>query len=353
MKKKYIVILIIIVLLIGIRISLPFIALKYANKVLSEIPGYRGHITDVDICLIRGAYTIDSLTLDKIEGDQPVPFFSTTQIDLSVHWGALFHGNIVGEIIFEKPQVNFVASQDTADSQYGEDVDWTEPIKDLIPLQINLFTINNGEIHFRNFSSEPPVDVYLSNLQVQATNLSNAKDVGQTLPSHLALSATSVGNGKLSLEGDMNILKKIPDIDLDLKFESVDITALNDFLRAYANVDAEQGVFNLYAEFLTVDGQVDGYVKPLITDLTILDSDEEGTFLNKAWQGVVGTVMEIFENQPKDQFATKVPLNGNLNDTEAGILPGVWNIFKNAFVEAFKRNTDNTIDFGSTSSPDE
>ena len=263
MKTKYIIIIAIVLVLIGIRISLPFIVTKYVNKVLSDIPGYHGQISNVHISLFRGAYVIDSLAIEKIKGEQPVPFFSASKIDLSIHWKAIFHGKIVGEIAMLEPKINFIDGEDTVSSQYGDDVDWTKPIKDLMPLTINLFTAKKGEIHFQNFTSKPPVDMYLSDIDFEATNLSNASFDSDTLPSHLQLSASSIGNGNLSLVGDMNILKTIPDFDFDLKFENVDITALNNFLKAYANVDAEQGVFNLYAEFMAIDSQLDGYVKPI------------------------------------------------------------------------------------------
>ena len=346
MKKKYIVLLVFVGLLIIVRLMLPFFVVKYVNKVLSEIEGYQGSITDVDLHLYRGAYVIDSLVIEKIEGNQPVPFFSTKRIDLSVHWNAIFNGSIAGEVILEQPIINFVSGGDSAEAQYGEDVDWTKPIKELMPLQINLFTVNNGELHFQDFSAKPPVDVYLNDLQVETTNLSNAKNISDTLPSHLKLTAKSIGGGDLLLTGDMNILKEIPDFDLDLKFENVDLTALNDFLEAYAKVDAEQGIFHLYAEILLLNGQFEGYVKPLLVDLKIIDlSDDNKSALMKIWEVVVGFVLEIFQNQPNDQFATKVPISGDLNDTETGILPALWNILSNAFVQAFDKDTDGTINF--------
>ena len=346
MKKTYSILLVIVGLLIIIRLMLPYFVVKYVNKVLNDIEGYQGSIIDVDLHLYRGAYVIDSMVIEKIEGNQPVPFFASKRIDLSVHWNAIFDGRIVGEVILEQPKINFVAGGDSTEAQYGEDVDWTKPLKELIPLQINLFSVNNGELHFQDFSAEPPVDVYLNDLQLKTTNLSNAQNVNDTLPSNLKLTAKSLGNGDLLLTGNMNVLKEIPDFDLDLTFENVDITALNDFLEAYAKVDAEQGVFHLYAEMLLLDGQLEGYVKPLLVDLKVIDlSDDDKSALLKIWEVVVGTVLEVFENQPADQFATKMPISGDLKNTDAGILPALWNILSNAFVEAFKKNTDNTIEF--------
>jgi hypothetical protein len=32
---------------------------------------------------------------------------------------------------------------------------WTDLVKDLVPFKINRFSINDGEVHYRDFSSEP------------------------------------------------------------------------------------------------------------------------------------------------------------------------------------------------------
>ena len=58
--------------------------------------------------------------------------------------------------------------------------------------------------------------------------------------------------------------------------------------------------------------------------------------------------MEIFENQPKDQFATKVPMEGDLSNPDTAILPAIWTIFRNAFINALNKSVDDTIEFGDT-----
>jgi hypothetical protein len=48
--------------------------------------------------------------------------------------------------------------------------------------------------------------------------------------------------------------------------------------------------------------------------------------------------MEIFTNQSKDQFATQIELEGNLNNPETNFWSTLGGIFKNAFVKAFSNN---------------
>jgi len=46
----------VIVLLIALRIALPYILLHCANKTLAEVNGYYGQVNDIDVALYLGAY---------------------------------------------------------------------------------------------------------------------------------------------------------------------------------------------------------------------------------------------------------------------------------------------------------
>ena len=88
-RKVLIIVGVIVLILVGVRIALPYIIKSYVNNVLSSIPDYTGSIEDVDLNLWRGAYKIQEVKLLKTSGKIPVPFFSADEIDLSVEWGAL------------------------------------------------------------------------------------------------------------------------------------------------------------------------------------------------------------------------------------------------------------------------
>lgn len=354
-KKKWIILGSILFLLILARLTLPYFVTRYVNKVLADIDGYEGSIRDVDIHLIRGAYIIHGLKLFKVNGHDKVPFIDIPATDLSVEWSALFKGSVVGEIIFESPKLNFIGGDGDEtkapgnDTQTGEDVNWTEPIKELMPLQINRLEINNGSVFFYDFTTKPKVNIHLDSLQVLATNLNNADNQKERLPSSVIASATSVGGGKLHINMNINVLKEVPDLDLNLKFEGINMPALNDFFVAYSKVDIERGTFNLYSELAVNNGEIAGYVKPIAQNIKVVnwEKDKKNPF-NLVWQAIVGVVAEFFENQEENQFATKVPLQGNLKDVKSGVWPTIWNVFRNAFVKAFERNTDNTIKFSDT-----
>ena len=345
MSKKWIWISVIIVFIVAVRIALPFIIESYVNKTLDNLEGYTGSVQDIDLNLYRGAYVIDSFDIRKTGDSIPVPFVSVAKTDISLHWNALLNGALVGEVILKHPKINFANDKGNS-KQDGSGADWTKTLNELIPVKINRFEVINGKISYKDFSTSPQIDVFVEDLNLLATNLTNIKSKNDTLPSTLEASGTSIGGGHLDVTAGMNAMKEVPDLDLNLEFENVQMPALNDFVRAYTNTDVEKGVFNLYTEIVIKDAQLTGYVKPVLEDLKIVAWNEsEGNFIQKSWEALVGAVTELFENQAKDQLATRVPLEGNLNDPDVGVWPTVWNVFKNAFVNAFSKQVDHTLEF--------
>lgn len=333
-----------VVLLVILNFLLEPIVLKYVNKTLNEIEGYQGEVKDIDIALWRGAYRIDSLRLDKLDGKFPEPFFETRSIDISIEWKALFNGAIVGEIIVDKPVLIFAVEPDGGEVQAGEENDWVQTIQDLIPIQINRFEINDGSIFYKDYSTNPKVDVGLTEFNALATNLGNVVDEDELLPSHIDVSSNTSGAGRLSADMNINVLKEVPDFDFAMQLDSMQLTYLKDFTEAYANFTFKEGNLYLSSELAMKDGEYNGYVKPLINNVKVIDLDNEKTTVwRKAWEVIVGGVLEVLENQPKDQFATKVPLSGNVNNSDVGIWATIGNIFKNAFINAFNKNIDETI----------
>lgn len=345
-KRWKIVVAIVIVLLIIFRLILPSIVLKLVNKKLSTIENYYGHVEDIDIALIRGAYQINDLLLVKVDSvthqRDTIPFFKTSQVDLSVEWKAIFKGKIVGEVILESPVLNFVQGKHKGEDVKQDTTDFQDVLKALMPLTINRFQINNGQIHFIDPYSAPKIDMPLKNIQVTAENLSNVNDSNKVLPSSIKATGDVYG-GTLDLNVKLNALEKKPTFDLNAAIDNVDMVKLNDFFKAYGKFQVDKGNFGLYTEFAAKDGAFKGYVKPLLKDVEIKD---EGTFGEIVWADVVSGIKWVLENPKKDQVATKVPIEGRFDDPDTGLWTAVSYILKNAFVLALQPSVDDQIDIG-------
>ena len=100
---------------------------NYVNQTLSEIPGYYGEVEDINIALIRGAYVINGLYLNKADTGTQVPFIKLPQTDISVQWKSLFKGKIVAEIIMNGSEIIYVFEdqENTTSNETAEVDDWT------------------------------------------------------------------------------------------------------------------------------------------------------------------------------------------------------------------------------------
>ena len=262
------------VLLIVLRIALPYILLRLVNKELSHIPRYTGHVEDIDVALIRGAYKIKRIKIEKTGGKIPVSFFYADLVDLSLQWASLFHGRIVGKIEVDQPVLNFVKGPSEATSQTKIDKSWTDVVKKLMPLKLNKFEIVEGEIHYRDFHSKPTFDIYTKNVHILAENLTNAEKNTQELPSTVVASA-DVFDGKATASMKMDALAKSPTFDGKATLVGLNLTNLNNFIDAFAKFDIKSGEISIYTEAAEKDGRIIGYTKPIIKDLKVLNWEKD------------------------------------------------------------------------------
>lgn len=341
--KRYIIPVILLILILAFRLYLPTLVKNHVNKVLAEIPGYYGHVDDIDIALIRGAYVVNGLYLKKGTATSNVPFLDFPQTDISIEWKSLFHGKIVSEIIMDSPKIIYVFEDQKAEKEDADVEDWTKALTDLVPIDINHFEVHNGSLAFVQLSADPNVDLQINQLELTADNLKNVVEKERILPSPIEASGVSIGNGKMHLEGNMNLVKKIPDMDLSFSLQNADVTAFNDFTNHYAKLDFEKGDLSIFSEVAVADGHLIGYIKPLLKDSKLIGEDD--SFLETLWEGLVGLFKFILKNQGTDTIATKVPIEGDLNNPDAAVWPTVFNIFKNGWIQAFKGQVDEEINF--------
>lgn len=349
LRKPVKILLIILGILILVRLILPSVVLHYANKTLAGMNGYYGHIEDIDIALIRGAYKIDSIYLNKVDTitQKQTSFFSASEIDLSVEWKALFHGSIVGELIFEKPILKFSKDKVEPKDLRNDSTDFRKLLDDFMPLRVNRFEVNHGQIQYIDQFSSPRVDVTMTDVNVLALNLKNSYDSAVLLPATVQADA-NIYEGTLDFKLKLNPLADQPTFDMNAELKNTNLVLLNDFFQAYANLDVNKGTFGMYAEVAAKQGAFTGYVKPIVQGLDVYGpEDKKDNIFRKFWEGLAGGASEVLENQPKDQFATKIPFEGRLDDPKANIWVTITNVLQNAFINALQPSIDNDINIGS------
>jgi len=342
-----------VIFLLAVRVALPYVILHFANENLENLDGYSGRIDDVDLALIKGEYLVKSFYVDKVDSatQEQVPFIGIKKMGFSVDWNALLHGKIKGDIYVEDPMVRFTKEKAEPQEIQQDTTSFKQVMENFMPLQINRVEIRNGIVHYRDPTSEPMVDLHLSELDVTMENLSNVQDTA-ILPSTVRATANIYG-GAFYLDIKLNLLKDDPTFDMTAELKETDLVQFNPYFEAYANFDVNEGSFGMFTEVAGKDGRYTGYVKPVIHNLDVVSKDESTTgMMRKLWEATVGAVGAILSNPKEDQIATKVPLEGEFENTTVSTWYAVALLLRNAFIQALLPAVDHEINLASVEDVD-
>lgn len=328
-----------LLVLIGARVALPFVLVRYVNDRLDSLQGFEGSVGAIRVNLFKGAYTVFDLRLFKTGGEIPVPFLAAEKMELALEWREVLRGNLTGTVAFEAARLNFVMGPTEQEKQTGIDRRWSQTLDSLHPFTINRFDVRKGVIRYADPHRSPPVDIYLTNVTATATNLTNVQNKESELPARLFATAGTTGGGKLKIDLRIDPLAKAPEFKLAGSITALDLPALNDFLKSYVNADAESGRFWLFLNVAASGGRYQGIAKPFLINANTLGLSEldEQSILQSFWEGLVGAISEIFENQLTDRLATRVQIEGTFQSgTEIDLWAAIGGILRNAFLQALQ-----------------
>ncbi len=354
-RRSMIAVLIVAAVLVIARALLPVVMEHYVNRELRTMDPYNGAVADVDVALIRGEYALDDLVLRKRDSDIPEPFLSAKRIDLGLDWSAIWAGELVGAVHVEKPVLAFVDGPTPETSQEGAGEEWLDRLETLVPFQLNSLTVDNGTAFLYKTEESGTTErlFRVHAIDVVAENFTNIRESEEEVFGTVAITATVEETGLFRLSAEIDPLTDPPELSVDAEVTGLPLPSLNPLLEAYANLDAEAGRVEIFVEFASADGRFDGYVKPLVRDAEILTLDEEGSFFGKVWESVVEFAKTILENDDTERVGAEIPLEGELTAVDADLIPAVFSILRNAFIEALSVGLGHTIGLENVQSDDE
>lgn len=342
-------------LIILLHIFFPMILLAVVNKEMANMPEYTGHIKSIQLNLFTGKLTIREFTMKKKGGKIPVPFVDVDRFWIGIDMKAIWKKRIVGKVEVDNFQLNFVKGPTKETSQTKVDKAWIDYFDELIPININKLNINDGNIHYRDFHSNPKIDVYMDNFYAVGENLSTVKDTTKVLPASLKVTANAYG-GTLAVNSKVNIFQQgIPDFDVNAELKNLSLANLNNLLKAYFKLDVQKGIFNVYIEAACKDGMLKGYAKPLVKDLDVIDDRErkDMSFKDQFIETFVEVIAWIFENKKTKNLGTKIEFEGKINHPYISIWGIIGETIINAFFEALIPTIENSININSVGTEDD
>jgi hypothetical protein len=212
--------------------------------------------------------------------------------------------------------------------------------KPAVLLRVQKLRIRDGEIGLVNKTHAPPYRAFLSNANIDVTNLSNHFEQG---PAKATLTGRFMGSGASRATATFRPENKGPDFDLVAAIEHTDMKTMNDIFRAYGKFDVAQGDFSVYSELHVKQGALSGYMKPLFADVRIGAPGEKKSIGKKVYEAVVSGVSKILENRKKKDVATVVDLSGRIDDPKESVWQIIGKAIENAFIRAILPGFDRQV----------
>ena len=271
-----------------------------------------------------------------------MPLLRVARVDLSVAAERLMNGSFVGEVTLQSPLLQVVVLYDEPDRATPRSgPGWDERLDRLFPLSIDRFATIDGEVRYENLGSDPPLDFFITDFYLEGINFANTREESGRLLAELEVAGRPFDEGELEAVLALDPYAVEPAFELHALVRDMPLVEWNDFIQAYAGVDVEGGTLGLYVELAVADNQVEGYVKTLFENVSVLGGSE--SLLNAFWEAVVATAAEVLENQPYQRLATRVPIQGTVDDvtTDTGEL--VVALLRNAYIEALQPGLEGTV----------
>ena len=180
----------------------------------------------------------------------------------------------------------------------------------------------------------------IEKIELQANNL-NSRSQGELSP--FLLAAQIQKHAKLDVRGELNVLSKPREGDMDIIIEKLNIASLNNLLRHYVPLDFKKGELNVYAEAKASGRNVHGYAKLFFNDADIITPKQKYPGV-KQYFAEIGTAFGkwYLKNSKSHKIAFRLPFNYQNGKLDINSNVAFWSAVHNSN-EALKPGLENSI----------
>jgi hypothetical protein len=209
-------------------------------------------------------------------------------------------------------------------------------------IKLHELAIHNSRLAFNDETSDPAYMLFIANTNMTLTNLSNHEEHGQ---SRVDLTGKFMGSGVTRVYGIFVASGSGPEFATNIEILNTDVTALNPLLRAHGRFDVAQGLFTVYAQLGVKNNRMNGYVKPMFSNLKVYDyqKDKNKGVLQQAKKMIIGAAAHVFKNRQTQKVATQVNLNGTLKNPNVSTWEAFVEVVRNAFIQAILPGFDHEV----------
>jgi Domain of Unknown Function (DUF748) len=295
------------------------------------------------------------LTLEKVPLDDFKPLVARTNLSLrngllsasgEIEYAPQIKKAHLKELTVEGMEIEYIHTAGTAaaEKRHAEMVVKAARVvdKSAIEFRIDQARFTRCTVGLVNEAARNPYRVFIAAADLNISNVSNDFSQG---PAKAELQGKFMGSGASRVTAHFRPGQKSPDMDIDVKIEETQMTAMNDLLRAYANLDVAAGTFSFYSELHIKDDAISGYVTPFFKDLNVYDRrmDKGKSVSHKMYEMLVGGAAKILKGGPKGEVAARVDISGTLNKPHTSRWQIIGQLIRNAFIKTILPGFDKEV----------
>ncbi len=341
--------LILVAIVLLINFLTPYLVKRYLNQnVLNDMGDYHGYLNELDMGLLSGTAELRDLKIHRNGGDPDVPFVHLNEAKARVSYSSLFRGYFAVEVEVNEPEVNFLDAEVDERKQTGEGLQWPDiDLTDFPSFVVHEFRVNGGKVTFQNFDTEPQVNIAATHIDAVLSNLTNIEERRNGRITSAHMTATLLEDALARAEAELDPFD-FTHFTFASEVTNLQLTQMNDFAEAYANLDFADGHGDFFVEMKADRGNLTGYVKPMLEEIRIfnweqdVEESDQGA-LSVAWEGLTEFFSRVLTSPDSERLATQVDIEADLNDEEAGVdtWQAVTTTLRNAFIDALNVGFEN------------
>ena len=219
------------------------------EKMNRALKGYTVHIQKLYFYPHNFSLTLKGLTVIQDAHPDP-PVMDIPHLHASVHWRALLHGRVVGDMYIRRPKVymNLVQlRKEIKDPTPVKERGWQEALEAIYPLKMNHFHIRDGDITYQDQGPFKPL--HIRNFNFIATNIRNVRSKEREYPSEYWLDATVFDSGHVHADGNADFLAEPnPTFIGNTKLARIELDYFKPVTNRY-NVSVDKGLLSANGQF--------------------------------------------------------------------------------------------------------
>lgn len=244
----------------------------YAERAFNRrVVGYTLAIGNLDFHPIGLSVDFENVRLTQNEHPESAIAY-LPRWHASLHWRALLHGYVVSDHRLEHPALQITRPQMKTEAQDEtplQDRRWQEALLAVYPFKVDVFTMIDADITYRDNPRSKPL--HLDKLNIQAKNIRNVELSDRIYPSTIHVDGRVFDSGRITMDGAANFLAQPHlGVNVDVALEAIHLKDVVPITRR-VNIQLSKGV-------LSTKGHIE--YSPMIKEAMLHDLMLEGVHVD-------------------------------------------------------------------------